>query len=345
MCKETILTIAIPTYNRAGYLGKQLDRLKKQNYERIEMLVCDNGSSDNTAEIVKQYQKDMPNLIYSRNTENIGFDRNVMKLYCLAQSKYIWFVSDDDAILDGAVCNVLEFVATYQPTVAVLGTADTAHEVSRWKMGNRSVETFESLEDVPDYSLFTRIIFISTLIVQKQSKISEAILEQLVGSNFFQLSLSLISLSHRFRLCLSPGLVVVCREPGYVTRTEIAQLWFCGPFRAMDLPEYGYKTEKVRLSISKGWKPFIVLLLCAKVGMYRINPTLSRETAHQLRTLLGIRILLFVLLCLKTYQFTPSWLLRPFYWLRCVVRYGLKQGSERFRMITRQALSAKDSGF
>ncbi len=342
--KDTILTIAIPTYNRAAYLERQLGRLREQNDDRIEILISDNGSNDKTAEAVRRYSKDMDNLFYSRNTENIGFDKNIMKLYCLARSKYIWFLSDDDLILRGAVYNVLEFVKAYQPTVAVLAVADSENEVSDWGVGSKSVEAFESLGRVPDYSLLTKTVFVSTLIVQKgPEEINEAMLSKFLGSNFFHVSLSLILLSQRFIFYLAPKLAIVCREPGFVVRSEAAHLHFSGLAKAMNLPGYGYEMQKVRLVINKEWKSFIILLLCAKMGLCRINPGLSRNTAHQLRTLLGIRMLMFVWLCLKIHRFIPSWLLKSFYWVRCVLRYGIGQGAERFLRRTRQAFSTKAS--
>ena len=57
------LTVAIPTYNGAKRLSKVLDRLRSQiNTENItwEIIVCDNNSTDNTAEIVRSYQQDWP---------------------------------------------------------------------------------------------------------------------------------------------------------------------------------------------------------------------------------------------------------------------------------------------
>ncbi len=341
--KNTLLTIAIPTYNRAAYLERQLGRLREQNDDRIEILVSDNGSDDNTAEVVNQYGKHMDNLCYLRNVENLGFDRNAMKLYLSAHSEYIWFVSDDDTILDGAICNVLKFVSFYQPTVGVLASAETENEASNWDTGSKSIQVFKNLMSVPDYSLFTRTIFVSGLVVRKDPQIGETVLSKILDSKFFHVSLSLILLSRRFVFCLAPKLAVVCREPGFVAKSEAAQLWFSGLAKAMNLSEYGYDLKKVRSTINKEWKSFIILLLTAKLGLCSINSGLSRNTAQQLRALLGVRMLLFVWLCLRIYRFIPSGLLKGFYWGQCVLRYGIGQGAEYFRRRTHQAFSTKAS--
>ena len=52
MEKEIILTIAIPTYNHAEFLGRALDSILNQMSDEIEVLVSNNASPDSTDEIV-----------------------------------------------------------------------------------------------------------------------------------------------------------------------------------------------------------------------------------------------------------------------------------------------------
>jgi glycosyltransferase involved in cell wall biosynthesis len=344
MAKEILLTIAIPTYNRAAHLDEQLKRLGTQIKDSVEVLVSDNASDDNTGEIVNRYKCVLPNLVYCRNAVNLGFDRNIIRLYCEAKGEYIWFLSDDDAILPGALLEVLSLITVYTPTVAVLGMGRGPDELSRWKGGTACVSVFESLSSVPDYSLLTNAIFLSDLLVKKDAGVGEVELLSFAGSNFVQLSLSFILLSRRFKFCLAQELAVVNREPGYVTKTEIASLWFCGPARAMNLPDYGYDLEKVKRCVGK-IRPFIRLLLCAKLGMYSINPVLTAETSLQMRGLLGTKILFFVTFFLALYRIAPAWPFKALFVVYCVTRYGAKDGMSMFRSKTTQAFSTKASGF
>jgi glycosyltransferase involved in cell wall biosynthesis len=108
-----LLTIAIPTYNRAQLLDQQLSRLSQvlKGFEsECEILVSDNCSSDNTQEIIKKWQgvfQDVP-LRANKNPQNLGVMRNIE--YCLknANTKYVWTIGDDDPIKDGAIDYVIK---------------------------------------------------------------------------------------------------------------------------------------------------------------------------------------------------------------------------------------------
>ncbi|WP_414575276.1 glycosyltransferase family 2 protein [Anabaena sp. CCY 9402-a] len=107
-----LLTIAIPTYNRAELLDKQLTWLAKaiKGFESdCEILVSDNCSSDNTSEIIKKWQEQLNNITFTANKhpENLGVMNNIM--YCLnsAETQYVWAISDDDIIQERAIAYVI----------------------------------------------------------------------------------------------------------------------------------------------------------------------------------------------------------------------------------------------
>ena len=99
---ETILSICIPTYKRANILEGALKAIDKAiqliDKEKIELVVSDNCSPDNTFQVVQEYiDKGLP-IKYIRNTENIGADDNILQCFRLAKSKYVWVIGDDDYI-------------------------------------------------------------------------------------------------------------------------------------------------------------------------------------------------------------------------------------------------------
>ena len=108
-----VLTIAIPTYNRGPFLKECLSRIILQTNEYvddIEILISDNCSTDNTKEIVQNYVDKGIKLTYNRNIENLGMDDNFIYCFKNAKSKYVWLLSDDDYILDGAIKHILEIL-------------------------------------------------------------------------------------------------------------------------------------------------------------------------------------------------------------------------------------------
>lgn len=92
-----LISIIIPAYNIADYIGICLDSLLKQTYKNLEIIVVDDGSSDNTGKIVDEYTVKYQNIkvIHKKNAgvsaaRNSGID--------IASGDYIGFVDGDDTV-------------------------------------------------------------------------------------------------------------------------------------------------------------------------------------------------------------------------------------------------------
>jgi abequosyltransferase len=111
--KRPLLTIAIPTYNRAEYLRQLLDSLLEQvrNESRVEVLISDNASTDDTANLIHEKRRNGSPLTYLANEHNIGPDANFLQCFESAAGKYVWIIGDDDLLLPGAVSQVLEYLS------------------------------------------------------------------------------------------------------------------------------------------------------------------------------------------------------------------------------------------
>src|SRR5277367_2609330 len=107
--ERPLLTIAIPTFNRCQFLRQLLDSLGEQTRgdDRVEILVSDNASPDETSAVVAEARRQGTRLNYIRNEENIGADANFLQCYERATSKYLWIFSDDDLLRPGAVHLIL----------------------------------------------------------------------------------------------------------------------------------------------------------------------------------------------------------------------------------------------
>ncbi len=107
-----LLSICISTYNRAPWLKvslRNLERLIGEGEDGIEVVVCDNASTDNTSEIVKPYlsRKDFH---YHRNKVNVGMLGNLSVTANKARGKYVWILGDDDLVLPGAIERILHTI-------------------------------------------------------------------------------------------------------------------------------------------------------------------------------------------------------------------------------------------
>lgn len=100
--KNTI-SIIVPAYNAEKYIKKCLDSLIKQTYKDIEIIVINDGSTDKTEEIVKNY-KDKRIKYFKNKNQGIGKTRNfgIEK----AKGNYIMFIDSDDYI-EKRACEVM----------------------------------------------------------------------------------------------------------------------------------------------------------------------------------------------------------------------------------------------
>lgn len=106
------LTIGIPTYNGGFKLDRLLKILKSQIdndnlQDDVEVLICDNGSIDNTREIISKCKIYFKNLRSISHKNNIGFDLNVFSVYNNSYGKYVWLFSDNDIPFEGSILRII----------------------------------------------------------------------------------------------------------------------------------------------------------------------------------------------------------------------------------------------
>jgi glycosyltransferase involved in cell wall biosynthesis len=92
------VSVVLASYNGARFIGEQLESLARQTRLPDELVVCDDGSSDETMVLAEQFAASAPFAVrIERNPENLGFSGNFEKLLSLARGDTI-FISDQDDI-------------------------------------------------------------------------------------------------------------------------------------------------------------------------------------------------------------------------------------------------------
>lgn len=148
-----ILSIGIPTYNRAYYLNKCLKAIYNQigNDDIVEVFVSDNASPDNTPQVAANYQK-YANLTYHRNKTNIG-SRNFENVWGKSHGKYVAAVGDDDYFAGDAIYNVVTCLYA-NPEISVLNIGMSLNNDNKY-----GVYRGKSLDD-----FMSRVSYLSTYI-------------------------------------------------------------------------------------------------------------------------------------------------------------------------------------
>lgn len=102
--KKPAVSIIVPVYNTAEYLYRCMDSLVYQSFENIEIITVNNGSTDNSLEILKKYERDFPEkvkVISTPHAERIGRGRNIGIQH--ANADYIVFADSDDMMHPKAI--------------------------------------------------------------------------------------------------------------------------------------------------------------------------------------------------------------------------------------------------
>jgi glycosyltransferase involved in cell wall biosynthesis len=172
------VSICIPTYNRAQYLQYAVNSVLQQTYTNFELIICDDGSTDNTAEIVAQW--DDPRLRYLRHPHNIGRSRNMRSGFDAAVGDYFLKFDDDDGLTP-------QFLAK---TVAVL---DAHPEVDFVCSDHWIINTLGQRDEVATRANSAK---------WGKDRLQEGIISDLLGETFLNQSLQVGSTLFR-RHCLS----------------------------------------------------------------------------------------------------------------------------------------------
>lgn len=90
------ITVCIPTYNRVNLLPIAIASVLEQTEQDFELIVCDDGSSDGTVEVMSHYQD--PRLRYIRHQQNIGKSNNMRSGFDAATGEYFIKFDDDDRL-------------------------------------------------------------------------------------------------------------------------------------------------------------------------------------------------------------------------------------------------------
>ena len=92
-----MISVAMATFNGGRYLREQLDSIRRQSLLPTELIVCDDGSSDNTVEIVRRFAADAPfKVVIDAHGQRLGFTPNFLRAIGLCTGEVVALCDQDD---------------------------------------------------------------------------------------------------------------------------------------------------------------------------------------------------------------------------------------------------------
>ena len=108
-------------YNCAGTLVEALDSLYAQTYQDFKIILCEDGSSDDTYAVAEQYAKSHDNIILLRNEHNMGLNYTLNRCLELADTEYIARMDGDDISLPHRFETEINFLDAHPEYAVVSG--------------------------------------------------------------------------------------------------------------------------------------------------------------------------------------------------------------------------------
>lgn len=111
MKKSDLITIIIPTYNRAWSLPRAIDSVLKQSSNNWRLIIVDDGSIDDTKEVISPYLKDSRIQYFYKKNGGVGAARNfgVNKV----KTKYVTFLDSDDELVFEAISKMTQDILLF----------------------------------------------------------------------------------------------------------------------------------------------------------------------------------------------------------------------------------------
>ncbi len=159
------ITVLMPVYNGETYLREAIESVLDQTFPDFEFIIFDDGSTDGSLEIIRDYDDKRINLI--QNRRNVGIAGNLNRGISLARGKYILRMDADDICLPGRFEEQFKFMETNRD-VAVCGAwVEFIGKKIKWLTGNILKDPTHP-EEIRCYFLFNCVLKHPTVIIRKE---------------------------------------------------------------------------------------------------------------------------------------------------------------------------------
>jgi glycosyltransferase involved in cell wall biosynthesis len=136
-----LVTALVPTYNGAAFIMRTLESLAAQTWPRLEILIGDDCSTDDTLEVVRRFAADHPSTRILQRDANLGWLRNSNDLMANARGELMFFAFHDDVVAPTYVEKLVAALAGNERAVLAFSDMEV-HELD----GHLELHVFDELE-------------------------------------------------------------------------------------------------------------------------------------------------------------------------------------------------------
>lgn len=154
---QPLMSVVMPTYNRAHLIGKSIESILNQGYRHFELIIVDDASTDETETIVRSYQRNDARVKYVRNEANAKIVKTLNRGLAIAEGAYIARADDDDVWADNEKLGAQVLFLETHPEYDLVGTGAVV-------VDENNKELFRYLQPETDSEIRSRILFINPFV-------------------------------------------------------------------------------------------------------------------------------------------------------------------------------------
>jgi len=120
--KNPTVSVLMPAYNAEKYIAESIESILNQTFSDFEFIIINDGSTDNTAKIIREYARRDSRIKFIDNKKNMGVAKTRNQLLDNAVGKYIAYQDSDDISLAHRLAYQVDFLDSH-PDISVVGAA------------------------------------------------------------------------------------------------------------------------------------------------------------------------------------------------------------------------------
>lgn len=154
------VSVVMCTYNGEKYIREQLDSILAQTYPIYELIIQDDGSTDNTVAILREYEALNSNIVVSQNQVNVGFNENFKLAIAKAKGDYIAISDQDDIWYPQKIEKQIKAIKDYSICCSAFHRDKFySEENTQIIIPKYNLEEFLFVNPVPGYTMLIRSDF------------------------------------------------------------------------------------------------------------------------------------------------------------------------------------------
>jgi glycosyltransferase involved in cell wall biosynthesis len=258
---EALVTIGLPIYNGASLCRIAIESVLAQTYPNFELLISDNCSTDDTADVCREYARRDPRVRYSRTERNLGAAGNFCRTVELARGEYFRWIAYDDSIHPDFIT---ECLAIAEADPEIISVAPIIDIVDRAGIKYQSVVSYTG-----------RAMWSTNRIEQYAQMMDELAYCETHSDGLFMVAY-LFAL-HRLSLLRRTRLLMPFISSDYVLAAELA-LWGKLAFVNKPLGAFVRDTGTTRQFVL--WNPFAIQRMLNPSRMSKFDMLISVRRRH-----------------------------------------------------------------